>query len=194
SVSKQVGVRRSAGCDAGGPGSAGYVLAAVPDRLGPGELAPYLRGSWRRVEWRAEIDSTQHLARDLARAGAAEGTVVIAESQTGGRGRLGRQWHSPPGVNLYCSLVLRPAVPLAVMPCLALVAGLGVADAVREVAPLRPGLKWPNDVLVGGRKVAGILTELEAEVERVHHVIAGVGVNLNGGPGDFPPELATKAT
>jgi BirA family biotin operon repressor/biotin-[acetyl-CoA-carboxylase] ligase len=193
-VWKHVGALRRDGYEIRGTPSAGYVLAAVPDRLGPSELSPYLRGGWRRVEWRAEIDSTQHLARDLARAGAPEGTVVIAETQTGGRGRLGRQWHSPPGVNLYCSLVLRPSVPLAVMPCLALVAGLAVADAVSDVAPLRPGLKWPNDVLVDGRKVAGVLTEVEAEVERVHHVIAGIGVNLNGGPEDFPPELAAKAT
>jgi BirA family biotin operon repressor/biotin-[acetyl-CoA-carboxylase] ligase len=194
-VWKQVTALRRAGYEILGTPSAGYVLGAgVPDRLGPTELAPYLRGGWRRVEWRAEIDSTQHLARDLARAGAPEGTVVVAESQTGGRGRLGRQWHSPPGVNLYCSLVLRPSVPLAVVPCLALVAGLAVVDALGEVASLRASLKWPNDVLVGGRKVAGILTELEAEVERVHHVIAGIGVNLNGGADAFPPELAAKAT
>lgn len=193
-VWKQVAALRRAGYDIRGTPSAGYVLAAVPDRLGPSELAPYLRGSWRRVEWRAEIDSTQHLARELARAGAEEGTVVIAESQTGGRGRLGRRWHSPPGVNLYCSLVLRPSVPLATVPSVALVAGLAVVDAVCEVTALRPALKWPNDVLVAGRKVAGILTELEAEVERVHHVIAGIGVNLNGGRDAFPPELATKAT
>src|SRR5262249_55972334 len=116
------------------------------------------------------------------------------ERQTGGRGRLGRQWHSPPGVNLYCSLVLRPRVPLGVVPCLALVAGLAVVDAVGEVAAVHPALKWPNDGLVDGRKLAGILTELEAEVERVHHVIAGIGVNLNGGVDAFPPELAAKAT
>jgi BirA family transcriptional regulator, biotin operon repressor / biotin---[acetyl-CoA-carboxylase] ligase len=193
-VWKQVAALRRAGYDIRGTRSAGYVLAAVPDRLGPGELAPYLRGSWRRIEWCAEIDSTQHLARDLARAGAEEGTVVIAESQTGGRGRLGRSWHSPPGVNLYCSLVLRPSVPLATVPSVALVIGLAVVDAVCEVAALRPALKWPNDILVAGRKLAGILTELEAEVERVHHVIAGIGVNLNGGQDAFPPELAAKAT
>src|SRR5262249_57778513 len=97
--------------------------------LGPSELAPHLRGSWRRIEWRAEIDSTQHLARDLARAGAEEGTVVIAESQTGGRGRLGRGWHSPPGLNLYSSLVLRPSRPLPPVPSVALVIGLAVVGA-----------------------------------------------------------------
>ncbi len=170
----------------------GYQLAGAPDRLGPAELAPHLAGTWRRIEWRHELDSTQRLARDLARAGAEEGTTVIAESQSAGRGRLGRQWHSPPGVNLYCSVILRPPLAPAAVPCLALVTGLAVADAVRAVTGLVATLKWPNDVLVGGRKVAGILTELEAEIERVRFVIAGIGVNVNADA--FPAELADKAT
>src|SRR5581483_105763 len=159
----------------------GYVLAAVPDRLGPAELAPHLTGRWRRIEWRAEIDSTQRLARDLARAGAEEGTCVVAEAQSAGRGRLGRTWHSPPGTNLYCSVVLRPPLAPAAVPA-----------AVAETTTLSAEIKWPNDVLVGGRKVAGILTELEAELERVRFVIVGIGVNLNTTA--FPAELAERAT
>jgi BirA family biotin operon repressor/biotin-[acetyl-CoA-carboxylase] ligase len=170
----------------------GYVLAAVPDRLGPAELAPHLTGRWRRIEWRAEIDSTQRLARELARAGAEEGTCVIAEAQSAGRGRLGRTWHSPPGTNLYCSVVLRPPLAPAAVPQLALVAGVAVAAAVAETTTLPAEIKWPNDVLVGGRKVAGILTELEAELERVRFVIVGIGVNLNTTA--FPAELADRAT
>src|SRR5262249_47625594 len=139
-----------------------------------------------------EVDSTQRLARDLARGGADEGTTVIAERQTAGRGRMGRQWHSPAGENVYCSVVLRPPLAPGAVPCLALVVGLAVIDAVRAVAGLAAALKWPNDVLLEGRKVAGILTELDAEVERVHFVIAGIGVNVN--VTDFPPELAHKAT
>jgi BirA family biotin operon repressor/biotin-[acetyl-CoA-carboxylase] ligase len=168
------------------------VLAAVPDRLGPAELAPHLTGRWRRIEWRAEIDSTQRLARELARAGAEEGTCVIAEAQSAGRGRLGRTWHSPPGTNLYCSVVLRPPLAPAAVPQLALVAGVAVAAAVAETTTLPAEIKWPNDVLVGGRKVAGILTELEAELERVRFVIVGIGVNLNTTA--FPAELADRAT
>ena len=91
------------------------MTAAAPDCLGPAELAPHLTGAWCRVEWRAELDSTQRLARELARGGAPEGTIVVAETQTAGRGRLGRGWHSPPGLNLYCSIVLRPPLPPAVM-------------------------------------------------------------------------------
>jgi len=191
-VWKHIAALRQAGYEIRGRRSSGYLLAAVPDRLGPAELAPHLRGSWRRVEWRALLDSTQNLARDLARQGAPEGTLVVTESQTAGRGRLGRGWHSPPGCNLYGSIVLRPPLAPAGVPALALVIGLAVSDAVRETAGIATTLKWPNDVLLADRKVAGILTELDAEVERVHHVIVGIGVNLN--TDEFPPELATKAT
>jgi BirA family biotin operon repressor/biotin-[acetyl-CoA-carboxylase] ligase len=191
-VWKHVAALRRAGYAIAARRAAGYRLIAVPDRLGPAELAPYLTGTWRRIEWRAEVDSTQRLARELARAGAAEGTTVIAERQTAGRGRLGRQWHSPAGTNLYCSVVLRPAVALTAVPSLALVAGLAVADAVREAAGVAAMLKWPNDVQVGGRKVAGILMELDAEVERVQVVVAGIGVNLN--LAELPDDLAATAT
>ncbi len=191
-VWKHVAGLRRAGYAIAGQRATGYRLMGVPDRLGPTELAPHLTGTWRRIEWRAALDSTQGLARELARAGAGEGTTVIAERQTAGRGRLGRQWHSPAGANLYCSVVLRPAVPLAAVPSLALVAGLAVADAIRDVTGLGAALKWPNDVQLDGRKVAGVLMELDAEPERVHVVIAGIGVNLNLEA--FPPDLAATAT
>jgi BirA family biotin operon repressor/biotin-[acetyl-CoA-carboxylase] ligase len=165
----------------------------VTDRLGPAELAPHLRGVWRRVHWLEEVDSTQRVARELAGTGAPEGTTVIAERQTAGRGRLGREWHSPAGVNLYCSIVLRPPLAPGAAPQLALVAGAAVAAAVAEETGLRPGLKWPNDVLLGGRKVAGILVELDAEADRVRHVIAGIGVNLNAPETAFPPALRATA-
>jgi BirA family biotin operon repressor/biotin-[acetyl-CoA-carboxylase] ligase len=191
-VWKHVAGLRRAGYAITARRAAGYRLASVPDRLGPAELAPHLRGAWRRIEWREEVDSTQRLARELARGGAEEGTTVIAESQRAGRGRLGRSWHSPAGVNLYCSVVLRPPLAPAEVPQLALVVGLAVADAVAAVGGAGAAVKWPNDVLLGGRKVAGILTELDAELERVHVVIVGIGVNLNGDA--FPSELADKAT
>src|SRR5207245_3048535 len=108
------------------------------DRLGPVEPAPHLQGAWRRVHWHAEVDSTQRVARELARAGAPEGTTVIAERQTAGRGRLGREWHSPPGLNLYCSIVLRPALAPSAVRQLALVAGAAVAAAVAGETGLPP--------------------------------------------------------
>ena len=193
-VWKQIGALRRLGYRIEARRAHGYALAAAPDRLGPAELAPHLAGRWRDIRWLAETDSTQRVARELARAGAPEGTVVIAEAQTAGRGRLGRTWHSPRGVNLYCSIVLRPPLSPAAVPQVALVAGVAAAAALAETPGLAPRLKWPNDVLIDGRKVAGILTEMEAEVERVHHVILGIGVNLNAPRAAFPPELRERAT
>lgn len=132
------------------------------------------------------------MARELAIGGAAEGTTVLADRQSGGRGRLGRSWFSPPGVNVYGSIVLRPAIAAPRVPQLTLVLGVAVADAVRAVTGIECGLKWPNDVIVDGRKAAGILTEMEAEGENVRHVIAGIGVNVN--VAGFPPDLAPTAT
>lgn len=191
-VWKRIAALRAQGYRIEAQHAAGYVLAATPDRLCPAELAPHLRGEWRDVHWLARVDSTQQVARDLARGGAAEGTMVVAEEQTAGRGRLGRTWHSPAGENLYCSVVLRPPRAPAEVPQIALVVGIAVAAAVEEATGRRPAIKWPNDVLLDGKKVAGILTEMESEIERVHHVIAGIGVNLNGRR--FPRELRRKAS
>jgi BirA family biotin operon repressor/biotin-[acetyl-CoA-carboxylase] ligase len=146
-----------------------------------------------RIEYFDSIDSTSSEARRLAAAGAVEGTVVIAEAQTSGRGRLGRAWASPPLRNLYLSTVLRPQIGGAAAAQLTLVAGLAVDDAVREWVP-RAAIKWPNDAVIDGRKVAGILTEMDADEDRVRCVIFGIGVNLNAAREDFPEELRDKAT
>lgn len=191
-VWKRIAALRRRGYDIRAHHAAGYVLEGAPDRLGPAELAPHLTGAWRDVRCVATVDSTQRVARELAHYGAAEGTTVVAEEQTAGRGRLGRTWHSPPGENLYCSIVLRPPLAPAAVPQIALVAGVAVAAAVEESTGRRPGIKWPNDVLLEGRKVAGILTEMDSELDRVHHVIAGIGVNLN--TRRFPRALRDKAS
>jgi BirA family biotin operon repressor/biotin-[acetyl-CoA-carboxylase] ligase len=163
----------------------------LPEAIGRAYRPVLLRGA---IVHRDTVDSTNRLAAELARDGAAEGTTVLAEQQTAGRGRLGRSWVSPARLNLYASVVLRPAIPPLEVPRLTLVAGVVVADAIRATAPVDARIKWPNDVLIGGRKVAGVLTELEAEAERVRFVIVGIGVNLNAGCDDFPPELQSKAT
>lgn len=191
-VHKHMDALRAAGWTIEARHAQGYVLLGAPDRLDAAALGPHLVGRWRRIVWLAETDSTQRVARELARDGCEEGTCVVAEAQTAGRGRLGRSWHSPPGTNVYLSIVLRPPLPPGRVPQLALVAGLAVADAVAGVPGLVPRLKWPNDVVLDGRKAAGILTEMEAEVERVHHVVAGIGLNVNAA--EFPPELAGRAT
>jgi BirA family biotin operon repressor/biotin-[acetyl-CoA-carboxylase] ligase len=192
-VFKQVEALRGRGYAIDAEHAQGYVLRRTPDRLDATELGPQLTGTWRHVVWREEVDSTQRLARELAREGAPEGTIVIAEMQAAGRGRLGRTWHSPAGVNLYCSILLRPALAPAAVPQLALVVGLAVAETIESLG-LRPLLKWPNDVLLDGRKAVGILTEMEAELERVHVVIVGIGVNVNATARELPPYLRGKAT
>ncbi|MBI3783874.1 MAG: biotin--[acetyl-CoA-carboxylase] ligase [Deltaproteobacteria bacterium] len=137
-------------------------------------------------------DSTNSVAQQLARDGAAEGTVVIADAQTKGRGRLGRSWSSPPFRNLYLSVILRPPIALGEAPQLALVVGAAIAEAIREWAP-HATLKWPNDVLLEGKKVSGALTELEVVSDGIAFVIAGIGVNLNIHDDELPDELRDKA-
>jgi BirA family biotin operon repressor/biotin-[acetyl-CoA-carboxylase] ligase len=172
----------------------GYRLLAVPDKLLPEEVLDGLRT--RRftgpVHHFETLDSTNDLAKDLAARGAPEGAVVVAETQTGGRGRLGRDWDSPPGVGLYVSLVLRPMLPPMELPQITLTTAVAVVRAVRRVAGLAPGIKWPNDLLFHGKKLGGILTEMETESDRIRHVVVGLGLNVNN-PG-FPPELAATAT
>jgi BirA family transcriptional regulator, biotin operon repressor / biotin---[acetyl-CoA-carboxylase] ligase len=138
------------------------------------------------------IDSTNVMAHRLAANGAADGSVVVAEAQTKGQGRLGRTWSSPPFRNLYLSLILRPAIAATAASQITLVAGLAVAEAVGDWTP-RAAIKWPNDVVIDGRKVAGILAAMDAENERVRFVILGIGVNLNSAAEDFPPDLREKA-
>ncbi len=164
-------------------------MSSLPERLLPTEIEGRLTTRWlgRTLYCHEEVSSTNDIARELARAGAAEGTVVIAESQTRGRGRLGRSWESPKHRNLYLSAVLRPAMAGTTLPRLSLVAGVAVCDAICEWYPA--SIKWPNDILIEGRKVAGLLAEIEPPAA----VILGIGVNLNSALDEFPPELRDKA-
>jgi len=173
----------------------GYRLAAVPDRLTALELRPLLNThDLGQVLHAFEvIGSTSDHAKGLAEEGAAHGEVVIAESQTAGRGRRGRSWASPPGKNAYFSAVLRPELPPGRAPELTLVASVAMCDAVRQ-AGVPAGIKWPNDLLVGGRKIAGILTELAAEPDRIQWVVLGIGVNVNARLEDFPEEVRPEVT
>ncbi len=131
-------------------------------------------------------------AAELARDGSPEGTIVTADSQSAGRGRLGRNWISEPGLGLYLSLVLRPDCQADAAPVLTLIAGLGVKETLERAAGVRCDLRWPNDILVGEKKCCGILVEMETEQQRVAHVIVGIGINLNHLA--FPPELTEIAT
>ncbi|MGA9753875.1 MAG: biotin--[acetyl-CoA-carboxylase] ligase [Desulfobaccales bacterium] len=172
----------------------GYRLLAIPDKLLPEEVLQGLkaRSLTGPVHHFETLNSTNDLAKELAARGAPEGTVVVAETQTGGRGRLGREWNSPPGVGLYVSLVLRPMLPPWELPQITLMTAVAVVRAIRRVAGVTPGIKWPNDLLLNGKKLGGILTEMETESDRIRHVVVGLGLNVNN-PG-FPPELAATAT
>jgi BirA family transcriptional regulator, biotin operon repressor / biotin---[acetyl-CoA-carboxylase] ligase len=173
----------------------GFRLGAVPDRLTALELRPLLNTHdlGQVVHHFEEIGSTNDRARQLAEEGAGHGDLVIAEAQTGGRGRRGRSWSSPPGRNAYFSVILRPDLPPARAPELTLLASVALCDALR-LAGVPALIKWPNDLLVGGRKIAGILTELGMERGVVQWVVVGIGVNVNAVEADFPEELRELAT
>ncbi len=163
-------------------------LYATIERGAPGTIG------WR-IHYFDEVGSTQRVAAELAEADAAQGTVVIAEAQTAGRGRLGRSWHSPSGLNLYATIILRPQVAIANVPLLSLVAGVAAAEALETVAPGHVALKWPNDIWLDGRKTGGIIAEaLTDPAQRLACVLLGIGINVNLALIDIPEELRDKAT
>jgi len=146
-----------------------------------------------RIHFYETIDSTNSYADILATRGAPEGEVVVADRQTAGRGRLkGRVWHSPPGRNLYTSVILRPPIPPASATGLVFVAGVAVAELLSAYCPV--SLKWPNDVLSGGRKISGILTEMRSKGPEVEFVVVGIGINVNMEPDDFQEDLRLQST
>jgi len=140
------------------------------------------------------VDSTNDEAAALAARGALDGTVVIADAQRRGRGRMGRSWASPGGVGIYLSVILRPAIQPHEAPSLTLLGAVAVAEAIEEVTGLAAGVKWPNDLIVRGRKVGGILGEVAAEVSRLHYVVLGIGVNVNHTEESLGPEMRHIAT
>jgi BirA family biotin operon repressor/biotin-[acetyl-CoA-carboxylase] ligase len=172
----------------------GYHIERIPDILVPQMLSHRLYGTpfARHIHHYFKTDSTNNVAMRLGEGGEPHGAVVIAEEQTGGRGRAGRSWISEKSAGIYCTLLLRPAIPPAHAPLLTLVAGLAARDAAAEELDGAPDIRWPNDLLVGGRKFAGILTEMHAEPDRIHYAVVGIGVNVN--QSKMPAELAQIAT
>ncbi len=174
-----------------------HAPASTSDDLSPAHVgaALHTRRLGRPYHLVATCASTNDEAAAHARRDQPEGLAVAADTQTGGRGRLGRSWHSPPGTNLYLSALLRPEGPPWALPPLTLLAG-AVAAGVLRAAGAQPTLKWPNDILLptadGPRKVAGILTEMASDKQRIRHVILGIGINVNGT--EFPPDLQGRAT
>ncbi len=195
-VWKKIKLLRQMGYTIDAVPSRGYHLAASPDALLVEEIRSDLgtRVVGKEVIFLEQTDSTNVRAREQGDGGAPEGTVIIADSQSAGKGRLGRTWESPAGVNLYTSVLLRPVILPRFGTQMTFLSAVAVAAAIEEVSGLSATVKWPNDVLLGGKKVAGLLNEMNAETERVNYVILGIGVNLNMQPGQFPDDLRYPAT
>ena len=186
---------RGLGVDVAGHPATGYQLRAVPDLLLPEILAPLVKGTIfaKHLHHYYKIGSTNTEAMQAAAEGAPEGSVFLAEEQLAGRGRGVHKWHSARSSGIYCSAVFRPPMPPSEALIFSLAAGLAVQSAVTETFPgLRPDLKWPNDVLLDGKKFCGILTEMNSEATRVRHLVVGVGINVN--QTKFPAELREIAT
>jgi BirA family transcriptional regulator, biotin operon repressor / biotin---[acetyl-CoA-carboxylase] ligase len=204
-IAKEIGVRRQTvwrwvvklrelGVKVKGHAGTGYHCERVPDVLVPRLLAPQLAGTpfAKRLYHFFKVDSTNNVAMELGQQGEPHGAVVIAEEQTAGRGRAGRAWVSEKSAGIHATVLLRPPIAPAQAPLLTLVAGLAVREAVAEETALQPDIRWPNDLLLNGKKCCGILTEMHAEPDRVHYAVVGMGVNVN--QSKMPAELATVAT
>jgi BirA family transcriptional regulator, biotin operon repressor / biotin---[acetyl-CoA-carboxylase] ligase len=189
-VWKHVENLRGAGYRIEAQAAKGYRLVEIPDRLTSMEIGPFLntRDLGRTIHHFDSLASTNETAFTMAREGATHGEVVIAENQTSGKGRRGRSWFSPVGKNLALSVVLRPEISPTRVAEITLVAAVATVRALLE-CEVKATIKWPNDILVQGKKVAGILTELSADVEAVHFVVLGIGINLNSTLDDFPDDV-----
>lgn len=204
-IAREIGVSRSTvwrwvqrlrelGVRAKGHPRTGYYLEKVPDLLTPDMLKARLKGSLfgKHIHHYLKVDSTNRVAMELGYANEPEGAVVLAEEQTAGRGRAGRSWHSERGTGIYVTLLLRPKISPVQAPLLTMMAGLSARAAVQAQTDLTIDLKWPNDLMLSGKKLGGILTEMHAEPTQVRFVIVGIGINTN--QEKFPSELSPIAT
>jgi len=204
-IAREIGVSRSTvwkwverlrelGVKVKGHPLTGYFLEKVPDILTPDMLRQRLRGSsyGKRIHHFFKIDSTNRVAMELGYADEPEGAVALAEEQTAGRGRAGRSWHSERATGIYVSLLLRPKLAPVQAPLLTMMAGLSAQTAISAASGLALDVKWPNDLMIRGKKIGGILTEMYAEPAQVRFVVVGIGINVN--QEKFPAELATTAT
>jgi BirA family biotin operon repressor/biotin-[acetyl-CoA-carboxylase] ligase len=174
----------------------GYRIVKTPDKITANEIQLGLKTETlgRYIHFEEEVTSTQKIAHKLAYEGAKEGTIVVAEQQIAGRGRMDRKWFSPKGTGIWMSLILRPPIPPQKAPQLTLLTAVAIAQAIQEVTGIVPDIKWPNDILVNGKKCVGILTELQADPDRIHSVIIGIGINVNQELEHFPEDIRTIAT
>jgi len=195
-VWKHIQALREKGYEIEARSRAGYMLTGIPDRLFPEEIGDGLatRFLGRTVYYCDSVSSTNNLAKELAGQGAADGTLVVAEEQTGGKGRLGRQWCSAKYKGSFFSFILFPPLMPQEANMVTLITAVAMASAVRDETGVAAGIKWPNDLLVNGKKICGILTEMSAEMEKINYMVVGVGLNVNQEENDFPEEVSASAT
>lgn len=198
-VSKAIASLRDEGLDIASAPQKGYSFASPPEhteRLSPSLLDYMMRNEKKYAKsfFFEEIDSTQSVVKELASQHAPAGIVVMAEKQTAGRGRRGRKWIAPYGKNLYFSVLLRPKLKPGEVQLLNLAAGLAVKFAVDSMCGISAELKWPNDIMISGKKICGILSEAAGEPDRIYHAVTGIGVNVNMERGDLPDEIKSTAT
>lgn len=176
--------------------NAGYRLISIPDRIYPEEIEDNLDTSviGKKIRYSASVTSTNEHAKEWAGEGAPEGAVYLAEEQGFGKGRLGRGWFSPRGKGLWFSVVVRPKINPVDVPQITLVAAVAIAASIYKATGLIPGIKWPNDLLAEKGKLCGILTEMNADMDRVEYVVIGAGLNVNITSGDIPRELQGVVT
>lgn len=175
----------------------GYKLLSVPDKVDMGQLQQFLTTEryGRQMHYYDTVDSTQLVAHELVRSGAPDGTVVIAEHQSAGRGRMMREWESSEGKGIWMTVIIRPNVAPHQAPQFTLVTAVSIVQAMKACFNnFTPEIKWPNDILINGKKTTGILTEMVAEADRIQALLIGIGINVNQQPEDFPDELQNIAT
>ena len=203
-ISHQLGISRAAiwkhinelrdlGYDITAVPHLGYRLLSCPDRLYPWEIKYLQKNKFvgKVIYYYENLSSTMDKAMDLALKGAEEGTVVVAEGQTKGKGRMGRVWLSPKYKGIYFSLIIKPNLLLKQAPVLTLISAVAICEAIKQRINLETQIKWPNDILLGNKKIAGILTELSAEMDIVHAIIVGVGINVNNDRKTLPYQASS---
>ncbi|WP_369813137.1 biotin--[acetyl-CoA-carboxylase] ligase [Virgibacillus halodenitrificans] len=206
-LSEHLGISRSAvwkhmknlekdGYQIEGKSNKGYRIISFPDKLSENTIKWGLNTSWlgSKIIHKESTPSTQVIAHQLAQEGSPHGTIILADEQTSGRGRLNREWFSSKGKGIWMSIILRPEILPYLAPQLTLLTATVLAEVVQKNTTVTPMIKWPNDILINKKKTAGILTEMQAEQDQIQYVIIGIGMNINQTKEDIPIEIQSKAT
>lgn len=174
----------------------GYRIIKFPDKVSENTLQWGLQTEWlgKKIIHRDSISTTQQLAHKTAQEGADDGTVIIADEQTKGKGRMNRYWHSSKGKGIWMSLILKPDIPPNLAPQLTLLTATVLTEVFSSYTKTNPKIKWPNDILIADKKTAGILTEMQAEQDQIQYVVIGIGINVNQGTGEIPDDIKDRAT